>query len=83
MRRGHASIKVLQCDAVAGDDKDDDEDGDEEDDETNCISVMSVQLSPALRSRARGGDDRILARNALQPNAPLVCEQRRLPSIEA
>ena len=41
-------IKVLQCDAVAVDNEGEDEDSDEDDDvETNCISVMSVQLSSA------------------------------------
>jgi hypothetical protein len=38
VRRRHASIKVLQCDAVAVGDEDDEWDGDEDDgDETNCI----------------------------------------------
>ena len=69
---------------MAFDDEGDDEDGEGgDDDETNCISVVSIQLSSALRERARGDGDWVLARSALQPNSPLVREQRCLPSIEA
>ena len=47
------------------DDEDNDEGGDEDDDdEANCTSVMSVQLSSALRERARDDYDHALAARA-------------------
>jgi hypothetical protein len=46
---------------VAVDSEDDDEGGDE-DGEANCTSVIGIQLSSALRERAR--DDEMLAARA-------------------
>ena len=50
MRRRRASIKVLQCHAVALDDEDDDEDGDDDDDDDDGQAT-------SMACQAREGGD--------------------------
>ena len=52
MRRRRASIKVLQCHAVALDDEDDDEDGDDDDDDDDGQATsMACQVKSRVTRR--------------------------------
>ena len=62
MRRRRASIKVLQCHAVALDDEDDNEDGDDDDDDdygqADVDGLSGTRMSTA--TRARDGDSSVV-----------------------